>query len=114
MTKRKIPPHPPAFKSPLWPHYEKVRFWRRKKVTWYLISEWLKKDYGISLTESAIQVWYKAATRRFARGRIPAGSMEQIPQPLKTKPLKGVHLYLGNLEPEPGEEEDIFSKFKPK
>jgi len=75
-------PRPIAYQSPLWPHLEEIRSWRRARKTWREITLKLRADYGIVLTLQAVQSFFKSATKRGEK--LPLGFE---PLPAATQPI---------------------------
>jgi hypothetical protein len=56
---------PIAYQSPLWPHLEQIRTWRRARLTWREIKERLEPaPYSINLTIQAIHSFFVTASKR--------------------------------------------------
>jgi hypothetical protein len=56
---------PIAYQSPLWPHLEHIRSWRRSRLTWREIKERLEGEpYSVNLTIQAIHSFFMTASKR--------------------------------------------------
>jgi hypothetical protein len=56
---------PIAYQSPLWPHLEHIRSWRRARLTWREIKERLEGEpYHVHLTIQAIHSFFSTASKR--------------------------------------------------
>jgi hypothetical protein len=56
---------PIAYQSPLWPHLEQIRSWRRARLTWREIKERLEGEpYSVNLTIQAIHSFFVTASKR--------------------------------------------------
>jgi len=78
-------PRPIAYQSPLWPHLEEIRNWRRARKTWREITLKLRADYGIVLTLQAVQSFFKSATKRGEKLPLGFEPLTGTPQPIPQK-----------------------------
>lgn len=81
-------PRPVAYQSPLGPHLEQIRSWRRARKTWREIAELLRKEHGINRTLQAVQSFFKSATS--PKRRVPLGFEDSTAPPVPAGPTQPV------------------------
>ena len=77
-------PRSVAYQSPLGPHLEQIRSWRRARKTWREIAELLRKEHGINRTLQAVQSFFKSASN--PKRRVPLGFEDSIVPPVSAGP----------------------------
>ena len=90
-------PRPVAYQSPLGPHLEQIRSWRRARKTWREIAELLRKEHGINRTLQAVQSFFKSASS--PKRRVPLGFEDSIAPPVSAGPAQPPGPITGEQQP---------------
>ena len=75
--------NPKAYRSPLWPHVEQIRSWRRGRATWDEIRQKLLDQFKIEISIQGVEAFFK----RSSKVENPKGFEIERPQPEKPQPV---------------------------
>jgi hypothetical protein len=76
--------NPKAYRSPLWPHVEQIRSWRRARATWDEIRQKLLDEFKIEISIQGVEAFFK----RSSKVENPKGFEIERPQPEKPQPVE--------------------------
>jgi hypothetical protein len=69
--KERKPDWAKAYQSPLNDHFDKIRTWRRARMTWAQIRDKLLQEEKIKVTQQWVQRFFELKTKR--KGNVPLG-----------------------------------------